>query len=81
MENIEPEKKSNGALIGSIVVIVILIIGGIYIWQTKVRDTLNKESQMESTATEKDSSELNNLEKDINATNIEIEASVINSLE
>ena len=26
----EPEKKSNGALVGSIIIIIILIIGGIY---------------------------------------------------
>jgi len=34
----EPEKKSHGALIGSIIIIVILVIGGIYIWQTKVKE-------------------------------------------
>ena len=28
------EPKSSGALIGSIVIIVILIIGGIYLWKT-----------------------------------------------
>ena len=33
----EPEKKSHGALIGAIIVIVILIIGGLYVWQTKVK--------------------------------------------
>ena len=32
----EPEKKTRGALIGSIIVIVILIIGGIYVWQNKI---------------------------------------------
>lgn len=29
----EPEKKSNGALVGLVVVVIILIIGGIYMWQ------------------------------------------------
>ncbi len=28
-------KKSNGALMGSIIVIVILILGGIYMWMSK----------------------------------------------
>ncbi len=32
----EPEKKSNGALIGSIIVIIILIAGGVYFWMTKM---------------------------------------------
>jgi hypothetical protein len=30
----EPEKKSNGALVGLVVIVIILIIGGIYIWQS-----------------------------------------------
>jgi hypothetical protein len=31
-----PENKSVGALIGSIIVVIILIIGGFYLWNTKV---------------------------------------------
>jgi hypothetical protein len=31
----EPEQKSNGALVGSIIIIIILIIGGIYMWQNR----------------------------------------------
>lgn len=34
----EPEKKSNGALVGSIIIIVILIIGGIYLWQNSIKE-------------------------------------------
>lgn len=33
----EPEKKSSGALLGLIIIIIILIVGGIYIWQSKVK--------------------------------------------
>ena len=33
----EPQ-KSNGALIGSVIIIVILIIGGIYLWQKTVKE-------------------------------------------
>lgn len=29
----EPDKKSNGALLGSVVIIIILVIGGIYIFK------------------------------------------------
>ena len=32
------EQKSNGALIGSIIIIVILIIGGIYFWKTSIKE-------------------------------------------
>jgi len=31
------EKTTNGALIGLIVIVIILIIGGIYIWKSKVK--------------------------------------------
>ena len=40
----EPEKKSNGALVGSIIIILILVIGGIYIWQSKVKNVLEEKS-------------------------------------
>lgn len=41
----ETEKKSNGALVGSIIVIIILIIGGIYFWTTKVEDKVLPDSE------------------------------------
>ena len=34
----EPEQKSNGALIGSVIIIIILIIGGIYLWRNTLKD-------------------------------------------
>lgn len=30
--DMEPEKKANGAFFGLVVIIIILIVGGIYIW-------------------------------------------------
>jgi len=30
----EPEQKSNGALTGLVVIVIILIIGGIYLWKS-----------------------------------------------
>ncbi len=39
IETQNPEEKSNGALIGSIVIIIILIIGGIYLIQEKIKQT------------------------------------------
>jgi hypothetical protein len=29
------DKKSNGALIGAVVVIILLILGGVYLWSTQ----------------------------------------------
>ena len=65
----EPEKKSNGALVGLIVIVIILIIGGIYIWQ------LNKNAVNpigESQVSEQDSSELNTLEQDLETTDTSV---------
>ena len=40
----EADKKSNGALFGSIVIIIILIIGGIYLFYGKIKykDEINQ---------------------------------------
>ncbi len=40
----ETENKSNGALFGSIVIIIILIIGGIYIFYSKLQDVKNNQN-------------------------------------
>jgi heme/copper-type cytochrome/quinol oxidase subunit 4 len=51
MKRMESEKKSNGALVGSIIIIIILVIGGIYMWQSKIKSDLNKkQTQTENTA-------------------------------
>jgi len=52
----EPEKKSHGALIGSIIIIIILIIGGLYIWQSRVKTTTNTNQLPPETPTPIDSS-------------------------
>lgn len=46
----EPNKKSNGALIGSIIVILILVVGGVYFWMTKMPTS---ENQLEQEAQKK----------------------------
>ena len=47
----ETEKKSNGALFASIVIIAIIIIGGIYVFYMKLQDMRNSSdtNQGEST--------------------------------
>lgn len=32
--NVVVDKKSNGALVGSIIVVLILVLGGFYLWQS-----------------------------------------------
>ena len=59
----DPEKKSNGALIGSIIIIIILIIGGIYLWKTGKKAPLD--TNMEN------SEESLDLEADLNSIDLE----------
>lgn len=79
----EPEKKSNGTLIGLVVIVIILIIGGIYMWQTKTNTTdTTGELQVQTEAVnEQDSADLENLDKDLESVDTEIDASVINSVQ
>lgn len=64
----EPEKKSHGALIGSIIIVLILIIGGIYVWQQKKNNVeLNQIKEEQQTV-----KEVNSLEDEINATDTDV---------
>jgi uncharacterized protein HemX len=65
----EPEKKSNGALVGLIVIVIILIIGGIYIWQAN-KNAINPLE--ESQVSDQDSTELNTLEQDLETADTEV---------
>ncbi len=77
----EPEeKKSNGAFIGLVIIIIILIVGGIYIWQSKVKSALKENTQTESVKTTADSGELDTLEQDLETTDTNIDVDV-NSIE
>ncbi len=58
----EPEKKSNGAIVGLVVIIIILLVGGIYMWMSS-KDTLYN-GETESTVTDQDSKDLDSLEQD-----------------
>ncbi len=79
----EPEKKSNGAMVGLVVIIIILIIGGIYMWQKKqsATETIDQTPLQSETVTTDDSTELETLEQDLNTADTEIDASVINSVQ
>lgn len=69
------EKKGNGAFVGSVIIIIILIIGGIYIWQSKIKNVLEtKNAQQEIIPA--DTEELNTLEQDLNNINSDINVDV-----
>jgi len=71
----ETEKKSHGALIGSIIIIVIILIGGIYIWQSKMKTALKEKNNQEEVLNSKTievSEELDELEQEINEINTNV---------
>ena len=69
----DQEQKSNGALIGAIIIIIILIIGGIYIWQTKAKEMEKQKLEQKQTQAQIESenlqasNDLNSLEQDVNS--------------
>jgi type VI protein secretion system component VasK len=72
----EPEKKSYGALIGAIIIIVILIIGGIYFWQARIKSIeLQKQMQAEAIRALQEE-ELDILQNDLNNTDINIDLDI-----
>jgi hypothetical protein len=62
----EPEKKSSGATVGLVVILLILIIGGIYIWQSKMKEAVNDNNGADSVSAQ-DSAELDALESAVNS--------------
>ena len=76
----EPEKKSNGALVGLVVIIIILIIGGIYIWQSNKNDKEKMEETPIQSEAVTDSIKLNTLEQDLKTTDIDVGANAIDSV-
>ncbi|MFA6301032.1 MAG: hypothetical protein WC609_01635 [Candidatus Paceibacterota bacterium] len=78
----EPEKKSNGALIGLIVIVIILILGGIYIAisnRSVIEKTVNSEINIESSPnTQNQGAALDSLDKEIQSTNTDLSIDVNN---
>ena len=66
----EPEKKADGAFIGIIIIIIILIVGGIYIWQSNKNKILQEKSATVGVTSE-DVGQLDTLEQELQTANIE----------
>lgn len=78
-----PEEKSMGALIGSIIVIAVIVIGGIYFWMTRngespvpgetppLGQTVAPDQETAALLNQGTSSEISDIEKDLNATNFD----------
>lgn len=68
----EPEQKSNGALVGLIIVVIILVFGGIYLWRNSAKERAKLEGvnpTSDNTPSTTDSTV--NLEANINSIDLE----------
>ncbi len=80
----EPEKKGGGAFVGLIIIIIILVLGGLYMWKinkdTLVDQDVNTETKQTEIVTEQDTNDLDLLEQDANAidASVGVDASSIN---
>ena len=68
----EPENKTSGAFVGLVIIIIILVAGGIYMWKSNENRML-LESE---TITTEDSADLDALEQDLGATSTELDVDV-----
>ena len=71
----EPDKKTNGTMAGTIIIIVILIIGGIYTWQSKMKNALREKEARENTI-QNDASALDGIEQDLKNTDTNLNVDV-----
>ncbi len=74
----EPEKKSNGALVGLVVIVIILIIGGIYMWQSSMKNVEAPTDGLAQTEalSNQDASALEALDLEATSTDAEVEVDI-----
>ncbi len=65
----EPEQKSNGALIGLIIIIIILILGGIYLWNQNKKTS--PEPAIETSQTTGENENTAEMEANLNGLDLE----------
>lgn len=76
------DKKSNGAFIGAIIVIIILVLGGLYVWQnqnkenTEPKNKVGEENTDQSSAVINAYNELEAFDQELGTTNTNVEVNV-----
>ena len=66
----EPEQKSNGALVGSIIIVIILVIGGIYLW-TKSKEAKPTPANDSGAAQSSNNDDTIKMEADVNSVDLD----------
>lgn len=78
----EPNKSSIGGIIGTIIIIAIIILGGLYFWGKRIEESKIKQDLVKEDSTEQEviddtailninsGDDLDSIEADLNATNL-----------
>lgn len=76
----EKDKKTSGAMVGLMIILIVLIIGGVYTWKSKVKDAPDNQ-QVFAPITVEDEEELDALLEDLGASGTAEEEPDFESLE
>ena len=85
--NMTPDKETKGPMVGIIIIIILLVVGGIYLWQSRTSpEVINITSTSTDPATQQlgtqsTSVNLEDIEGDINATNLNDLAAELDDIE
>ena len=89
----QPQNKSSiGSIIGTVIIIAIIILGGLYFWGKRIEESNLKQDLVENNQTEEikpteadsikkvsSSDDLNSIEADLNSTNLDNLGAEMNS--
>ncbi len=76
----EPEnREGSGPIIGTIIILLVIVLGGLYFWSTRTRDgqaaspetSTTSDASLEAVGTQSSSDDAASIEADLNATNID----------
>ena len=74
----EPQTKSNGAMLGLVIIIIILVAGGVYVWKSNQK-AMDEQKQQTEGLSAKDSADLDSLQADAATTdaNVGVDVSTV----
>ena len=70
--NVErPGEGSAGPIIGTIIILIVIVLGGLYFWSQRDDVVDGVDSQVESIETQSESDDVTSIEADLEATNVD----------
>ena len=75
--NMTPDQETKGPLVGIVIIIILLIIGGVYLWQSRTapetipQTSTSTDQVVEQLGQQSTSTDLADIEADVNATDLD----------